>query len=587
MKSGQVAELYNKFALSADRCAGLRGWVRRRLSVFCRVACLLAAANFGAQASVETGSWTPVGPVARVAEPSRILAARPLSGGKPSIINGISVLGQAVGSPQILAQTGGKETGGKETGGKETGGTGPVVPPVKREQPATPPVQDAKPPVPAQPAQPVQPAQAPQAPVKKPEQALPAQPPPQPAKTATPAPAGGGPFEAVQDWLARSNREYQGVLMKQLSHPSGGPAAPDAIAKKLEELKPDDAKKLEDDKKKAAEAKRLADEERRRAEALLKTEEARKAEAQKLEAQKLEAQKLEAQKAEAQKAEAQKETQTKAEEAKRAEAAKKLEPAPPATQPKPDDGKAAEANRQAEEAKKAEAQKAKEALQLKEAERLADERRRQELTRIEDQKKQDATRLQDERRKAEQAAAQAAAEAQRKVQEAESAKHRSRAIVIVPEAIPRPKPDAQTGKAGTAKPETALETPPKEKRPKDTRLAEGSAETGPVDPDVTREARATAKRARGTDDGVTVRDRVRTWDWRPSRARAHKCRAAGRLVTPPAHYIVKRGDSLWRISARHYHKGRLYTLIYNANRHRISDPNLIYPCQSVLVPRRR
>ena len=288
-----MAELYNKFALSADRCAGLRGWVRRQAGVFCRVACLLAAANFAAQASVETGSWTPVGPVARVAEPSRSLAVQLLSGGKPSNMNEISVLTQAVGSPQILAQT----------GGKETGGTGPVVPPVKREQPATPPVQDAKPPVPAQPAPPVQPAQVPQAPAKKPEQALPAQPPPQPAKTATPAPAGGGPFEAVQDWLARSNREYQGVLMKQLSHPSGGPAAPDAIAKKLEELKPDDAKNLEEDKKKAAESKRLADEERRRAEALLKTEEARKAEAQKLEAQKLEAQKLEAQKAEAQKAE--------------------------------------------------------------------------------------------------------------------------------------------------------------------------------------------------------------------------------------------------------------------------------------------
>ena len=157
----------------------------------------------------------------------------------------------------------------------------------------------------------------------------------------------------------------------------------------------------------------------------------------------------------------------------------------------------------------------------------------------------------------------------------------------MPEAIPRPRPEAQSGKAVAAKPETATETAPKEKRPKDARIAEGSAETGPVDPEVTREARATAKRERGSDEGATVRDRVRTWDWRPARARAHKCRAAGRLVTPPAHYIVKRGDSLWRIAYRHYHKGRLYILIHRANRHKISDPNLIYPCQSVLVPRRR
>ena len=414
MKSGQVAEFYNKFALSADRCAGLSGWVWRRAGVFCRAASLLVAANFGAEAAVDTNTWSPVSPVASVAEPSRRLALPPLSGGKPSIINGILVQKPAVGGAQVLAQT----------GGKETGGPGPVVPPVKREQPVTPPGQEAKPPAQAPPPPPAQPAQTPQAPAKKPEQASPAQP-PQPAKTASPAPAGGGPFGAVQDWLARANREYQGVLMKQLSQPAGNTVPQDAIAKKLEELKPDDAKKADEDKKKAAEAKRLAEEDRKRAEALLKTEEARKAEAQKLEAQKLESQKLEAQKAEAQK-----EAQKKVEDAKRAEAAKKPEPAPP--QPKPDDGKAAEVARQAEEAKKAETQKAREALQLKEAERVAEERRRQELTRIDEQKKQDAARQLEDRRKAEQAAAQAAAEAQRKVQEAEAAKHRSRAITSCP-----------------------------------------------------------------------------------------------------------------------------------------------------------
>ncbi|MEQ1652810.1 MAG: LysM peptidoglycan-binding domain-containing protein, partial [Hyphomicrobium sp.] len=63
------------------------------------------------------------------------------------------------------------------------------------------------------------------------------------------------------------------------------------------------------------------------------------------------------------------------------------------------------------------------------------------------------------------------------------------------------------------------------------------------------------------------------------------CRGSGRRVTPPGRYTIKRGDSLWRISERHYHKGRLYPKIYSANRQAIRDPDLIYPCQRVLVPR--
>jgi nucleoid-associated protein YgaU len=49
---------------------------------------------------------------------------------------------------------------------------------------------------------------------------------------------------------------------------------------------------------------------------------------------------------------------------------------------------------------------------------------------------------------------------------------------------------------------------------------------------------------------------------------------------------VAKGDSLWRISQKHYYKGRLYTRIYRANRRKIADPDLIYPCQKFWVPRR-
>ena len=65
------------------------------------------------------------------------------------------------------------------------------------------------------------------------------------------------------------------------------------------------------------------------------------------------------------------------------------------------------------------------------------------------------------------------------------------------------------------------------------------------------------------------------------------CRGAGKRIKPPGRYIVANGDSLWDISARHYRLGRLYPRIYRANRRIVSDPDLIYPCQKLRVPRRR
>lgn len=47
---------------------------------------------------------------------------------------------------------------------------------------------------------------------------------------------------------------------------------------------------------------------------------------------------------------------------------------------------------------------------------------------------------------------------------------------------------------------------------------------------------------------------------------------------------VMEGNSLWRIARRHYGKGAAYTLIYQANKGHIRDPNLIYPGQVFTLP---
>lgn len=49
-------------------------------------------------------------------------------------------------------------------------------------------------------------------------------------------------------------------------------------------------------------------------------------------------------------------------------------------------------------------------------------------------------------------------------------------------------------------------------------------------------------------------------------------------------YTVKKGDTLWAIAKRYYGNGALYTKIVEANKGKISNPNLIYPNQVFSIP---
>lgn len=63
-----------------------------------------------------------------------------------------------------------------------------------------------------------------------------------------------------------------------------------------------------------------------------------------------------------------------------------------------------------------------------------------------------------------------------------------------------------------------------------------------------------------------------------------------RLVSAPVagdnrRLTVVRGDNLWNIARAHYGEGLRYTVIFDANKTQICDPNMIYPGQIFSLPK--
>ena len=58
------------------------------------------------------------------------------------------------------------------------------------------------------------------------------------------------------------------------------------------------------------------------------------------------------------------------------------------------------------------------------------------------------------------------------------------------------------------------------------------------------------------------------------------------LALTEGRVVVQPGNSLWRIARRTYGEGLRYAVIYEANRDRIADPDLIYPGQVFVLPDR-
>ncbi len=65
---------------------------------------------------------------------------------------------------------------------------------------------------------------------------------------------------------------------------------------------------------------------------------------------------------------------------------------------------------------------------------------------------------------------------------------------------------------------------------------------------------------------------------------ASEVAVAPALTKAEASVIIRRGDSLWRISRRIYGRGVRYSTIYLANKDKVTNPNRIWPGQVMMIP---
>ncbi|WP_336070866.1 peptidoglycan-binding protein LysM [Nitratireductor rhodophyticola] len=71
-----------------------------------------------------------------------------------------------------------------------------------------------------------------------------------------------------------------------------------------------------------------------------------------------------------------------------------------------------------------------------------------------------------------------------------------------------------------------------------------------------------------------------------SKVEAGELKVAAAAAKAPVFYTVKKGDNLWKIAEANYGKGKgaKYTVIFEANKPMLDDPDKIYPGQVLRIP---
>lgn len=350
----------------------------------------------------------------------------------------------------------------------------------------------------------------------------------------------GEAAQSAKDWLTQSKRDFQDGVVGKLSKP-GEPAAAQPVPEAQPRTADDGARRKADDDARAA--RQAVDAAERKVRELRAGEAKAKA-------------KSETETAAAKAAAAAQEADAEAQRRKAAleEAARRVA----AEQKKAEEAAALTARSKADEEARRKAAEQK-AVQQKAAEqKAAADQKAARLAQEEAQRKADEAR-----KKAEDDAKSAARQKEDAARLAAAAS--AAADKIMEKARKEPPPAGAMGVAGPP-PAAAV----KSSQAKEAKKAETRKDQTPPP------AAAVSARAQA---GAAAKDKT------AGRRGSGSCRAAGKHVKPPAVYVVKRGDSLWVISRRHYHRGTRWVAIHKANDDRIANPDLIFPCQHFYIPK--
>jgi len=158
-------------------------------------------------------------------------------------------------------------------------------------------------------------------------------------------------------------------------------------------------------------------------------------------------------------------------------------------------------------------------------------------------------------------------------------------------------PDGTVTQSGRSMPVTIAEAAPPPARPAPAaKLELKQAEKSDDKSDVVASLPSASARQASAHDRPTVQPRFigapkpRVMARAPAATTVASASPADAISGAPAeaggNRVISRGDSLWALSRLAYGDGARYAVIYNANRGKIHNPNLIYPGQTFVVPRK-
>lgn len=157
-------------------------------------------------------------------------------------------------------------------------------------------------------------------------------------------------------------------------------------------------------------------------------------------------------------------------------------------------------------------------------------------------------------------------------------------------------PDGTVTQSGKTMPVTIAEAAPPPARPaqvarQDTKPEPKQAEKADDKSDVVAALPSASPRLASAPDRPAPRPKPRAMARVPAATTTVASASPAEVLhTVPAEAggsrVISRGDSLWALSRLAYGDGARYAVIFKANRDKISNPNLIYPGQTFVVPQK-